>query len=138
MRNVDKTKESARHQFLWLQSQGGVSSELLNMEKHFLTKSAGKSIFSKTLFEFKLCSFCLKWLSCSNSNQASSTLEILEREKNYLNHILRLSRKQNILAKFQVQLKTSLFLRKTFVSPDMLLVTGCTRTSGEIKRILLS
>jgi len=90
LRNVDKTKESARHQFLWLQSQGGVSSELLNMEKHFLTKSAGKSIFSKTLFEFKLCSFCLKWLSCSNSNQASSTLEISEREKNDLNHILRL------------------------------------------------
>lgn len=91
--------------------------------KTFLTNSAGNSIFSKTLFEFKLCSFCWKWLSCSNSNQASSTLKILER-KNYLNHILRLVENKIFWQSFKFYWRHLSFFEKKIVSPDMLLVTG--------------
>ena len=63
-------------------------------------------IFSEMLLEMEVCSFCLKWLSCSNSNRASSTLKIL---------------KWNFLKMCNDCLKTKYFGNITILSEDFIL-----------------
>jgi len=123
-RNLDKTRESTRHHFSWLQSQKGCRFE---KNRKYIEQSLEHLPLYIGLFDLEIfSSFCLIWLF--NSEPSLEHLENLEIK--LFDDVFMISWKQNILANFQISVKTSVS-RKIFSSSDILRLTDESKQKKE-------